>query len=323
MPILSVISPAYNQENFIAVFLQSIAAQNWRDFELIIIDDASTDRTPNLIETYLSELGCTTVYIRHNRNLGEKETIAEAFSKITGSIVLKMDADSLFGSDTFEKIVHAFVSDEHTGLATAYQNSVDQSNWLVRGAEVFSIAYQRSGTQNNKEQEHAFGTCFAFRREIFSIQEIATRTDVDLSWLARERGWKIVLIRDIVLKTRFPSTLTWTFSRGRRDAEQILRNYYHHTSKLFTRAGFWARFMPLILALVLTIKPFWALTGLVGWIAILQIFLVRQAPDYPLRDRLAASGVVLVRWSGFDVETLLIATRSTVTLLKHITKSLT
>ena len=315
MPTLSVICPAYNEENIITAFLESIAAQTWCDFEFVIVDDASTDQTADLIEAYLPQLKCPKLFVRHEKNMGEGATIAEAFSKTTGNFVLKMDADSLIAPDTFTKLMDAFTNDEQAGIISAYQTSIDHSNWVVRGAEVVSIAYQRTGARADGH-EHAHGICLAFRRHIFSTQELASRTDVDLSWLARKRGWKIILLNDVTIRSRIPSTLSWTFSRGRRDARQVLPNYWHHKEKLLTRWGFWARFTPLGLAFIALFKPLWALAGLLGWMIALQIFLYHQAPDYPLRDRLAATGVVLVSWIGFNTETLLIVARAIVNMPK-------
>ena len=52
MPKVSIIMPAYNKENYIQKTLDSIIQQKFIDFELIIIDDGSTDKTRNILEEY-------------------------------------------------------------------------------------------------------------------------------------------------------------------------------------------------------------------------------------------------------------------------------
>jgi len=52
---LSVIIPAYNKENKILKTLDSIANQSFRDLEIIVVDDGSTDNTKNVIEKYIQE----------------------------------------------------------------------------------------------------------------------------------------------------------------------------------------------------------------------------------------------------------------------------
>jgi glycosyltransferase involved in cell wall biosynthesis len=313
---LSVISPAYNQEDCIVPFLESVVAQTWRDFEFIIIDDGSTDRTADLIEAHLGRLGRRTLFIRHEENQGEMVTVTEAFSKASGEICIKLDADGLFGPDTFARIMESFAPDEQVGIVTALVKAMDRSNWVLRGTEILCAARQRYDQLGDGYTTIAYGNCFAFRRHIFSKEEIRSRTDIDLSRLARKRGWKIVLRKDVTIRTRFPATLFGAFAWGRRKARVDLPTYGHHKEMLLTGWMFWGRFAPLGLGLTALFKPKWALAGLLGWLGASQVFLARVTSDYPLSDRLAGWGVTVLRWSGFDLEVLLIAARAVINRLK-------
>jgi glycosyltransferase involved in cell wall biosynthesis len=312
VPGLSVISPAYNQEEWIIPFLGCVAAQTWRDFEFIIIDDHSTDRTAALIEAYLPRLGRQTQFIRHEKNQGAMVTVTEAFSKSTGDICIKLDADGVFGPDTFAKIMDSFAGNERVGIVTALVKAADRSNWILRGTEILCAARQRHSQLDGKYTTTAYGNCFAFRRHIFSKEEILSRTDVDLSHLARKRGWCIVLRKDVTVRTRFPTTVHEAFGWGRRQAWANLPTYWHHKEILLSSSISWARFAPLGLALTALFRCRLAWLGLLGWLAACQVFLTRMAPDYPVSDRLAGWGVTVVRWSGFDLEVLLMAARAVI-----------
>jgi glycosyltransferase involved in cell wall biosynthesis len=316
MPTVSVISPAYNEEGYIIPFLESMAAQTWPDFELIIIDDGSTDQTADLIESYLPRLGRRTQFIRHERNMGEWETVTEAFLQASGDICIKLDADGLFGPDTFAKIMESFAADEEVGIVTALVVARDRSNWISRGTEALCAAQQRYDQLDDQHTTTAYGSCFAFRHHIFLIEEISSRTDVDLSHLARKRGWKIVLRQDITIRTRFPTTLLGAVAWGRRKARIEMPTYGHHKDMLWTDWVFWAKFAPLGLVLTALFNPKWALAGLLGWLGGGQVFLARKVPDYPLSDRLAGWGVTLLRWSGFDIGVLLTAARAVINRLQ-------
>lgn len=315
MPTLSVISPAYNEEDYIIPFLESIAAQTWPDFEFIIIDDGSTDRTADLIEAYLPRLGRRTLFIRHEKNQGEMVTVTEAFSKATGDICIKLDADGLFEPDAFARIMESFAADGQVGIVTALVGAMDRSNWILRGTEVLCTARQRYDQLDDEHTMTAYGNCFAFRRQIFSKGEIYSRTDIDLSRLARKHGWKIVLRKDVTIRTRFPATLFEALAWGQRKARVDLPAYWHHKEMLLTGWAFWARFAPLCLGLTALFKPKCALAGLLAWLGASQIFLARMTSDYPLSHRLAGWGITVVRWSGFDLEVLLIAARALVSRL--------
>jgi glycosyltransferase involved in cell wall biosynthesis len=310
MSTLSVISPAYNQEDWLIPFLDSLAAQTWSDFDFIIIDDGSTDCTAELIEALLPRFVQPTQFIRHEKNQGQMTTVTQAFARATGEICVKLDADGVFGPDTLAKIMDTFTYDEQVGIVTAIVKAADRSAWVSRGTEVLCAAQQRYSQVNETYTTIAYGNCFAFRRHIFTEEEIRSRTDVDLSHLARKRGWKIALRKDITIQTRFPTSCTEAFAWGRRKARTDLPTYWHHKETLLTKWTSWAKFAPLGLGLAALLRPKLALLGLLGWFGAGQVFLARLAPNYPLSDRLAGWIITLVRWTGFDFEVLLTAGRA-------------
>ena len=55
-PLISVIVPVYNREQYVAEALDSILAQDYRPLEIIVVDDGSTDRTPEIVQSYGSQL---------------------------------------------------------------------------------------------------------------------------------------------------------------------------------------------------------------------------------------------------------------------------
>jgi len=69
MPILSVGIPAYNGEKYLAETLDSLRAQTLQDFEIVISDNASTDRTPAICRDYQAKEPRIR-YFRNDRNIG-------------------------------------------------------------------------------------------------------------------------------------------------------------------------------------------------------------------------------------------------------------
>ena len=54
-PVVSVVTPAYNAATYLAETVESVLAQTLREFELILVDDGSTDQTPDILESYAAD----------------------------------------------------------------------------------------------------------------------------------------------------------------------------------------------------------------------------------------------------------------------------
>ena len=107
--IISVIVPAYNSEDYIKDCIESIANQTYKFFEMIIVNDGSTDNTKKIIEQYQKKYKwLKLINIKNHgqgyaRNLGLKEAM--------GKYVLFLDADDILSFWTLEKSYNKIISD--------------------------------------------------------------------------------------------------------------------------------------------------------------------------------------------------------------------
>lgn len=92
IPAVSVILPAYNCEKFIGKAIQSVLQQTFTDFELIIINDGSTDNTESIIHEFDDQ---RIVYFRNSNNQGLVYTLNTAVSHANGKYIARMDADDI------------------------------------------------------------------------------------------------------------------------------------------------------------------------------------------------------------------------------------
>ena len=83
-PKVSLALPVYNGANYLAEALQSILGQDFRDFELIITDNASEDRTAEICGRF-AEADARIRYVRNARNLGAAENYNRGFSLASGT----------------------------------------------------------------------------------------------------------------------------------------------------------------------------------------------------------------------------------------------
>lgn len=89
---ISVVMPVYNGEKYLNEAIDSIICQTFRDFELIIIDDGSTDNTSNIIKSYNDK---RIVFIKNNENLGIVKTLNKGIQIAKGQYIARMDADDI------------------------------------------------------------------------------------------------------------------------------------------------------------------------------------------------------------------------------------
>ncbi len=114
-PLVTVITPTYNHEQYIRPCIESVLAQSYPEWEQIIIDDGSTDQTPDIIRSYKDPR------IRYFRqeNLGIfrlPETYNRALAVSRGEVIAILEGDDFWPVDKLETLVPAF-ADQHIILA--------------------------------------------------------------------------------------------------------------------------------------------------------------------------------------------------------------
>lgn len=131
---ISVVIPIYNEEAVIVDCLSSLDKQTHSDFEVIIVDDGSTDETPQLVKKYRPDkYKLTLVKQNHNgpgvgRNLGSE--------KATGEILVFVDADMTFDKDFLKKLVKPIDSGKEKGT---FSKEEHVSNWGNTWARCWNI----------------------------------------------------------------------------------------------------------------------------------------------------------------------------------------
>ena len=100
MPKISVIMPAYNAETYIAEAIDSILHQTFPDFELIIINDHSQDRTAQIIRSCQDP---RILYLENGENLGVAKALNRGLAAARGEYIARMDADDISLPERLEK----------------------------------------------------------------------------------------------------------------------------------------------------------------------------------------------------------------------------
>jgi glycosyltransferase involved in cell wall biosynthesis len=133
-PKLSVLMPIYNGEKFLRATLDSLMHQSYRDFEIVAVNDGSTDNSRELVRSYED---ARIRLIDNPRNLGQTTSLQVALDSARGEYVARQDQDDVSMPDRFAKQV-AFL-DQHSeagALGTSYC-VIDETGKALPGTAVF------------------------------------------------------------------------------------------------------------------------------------------------------------------------------------------
>ena len=115
-PVVSVVMPTYNTEKYIREAVSSIENQTLRDWELLVVDDCSTDHTYEILQK-LAQEDARIKIIRNQTNCGAAMSRNIAFSQCSGKYVALLDSDDLWEPEKLEKQV---ICAEKTGADIIY-----------------------------------------------------------------------------------------------------------------------------------------------------------------------------------------------------------
>lgn len=114
-PLVSVVIPAYNQAEFLAEALQSVLNQTYQNFEIIVVSDASTDDTDEVMRQFTDP---RLIYIVHEKNLQLSATRNTGMRASKGEIIFLLDADDFFHPEKLQ--AHVEFLEEHPEIGVSY-----------------------------------------------------------------------------------------------------------------------------------------------------------------------------------------------------------
>ena len=131
MPQVSVCIPTFNRAYFLAYAVNSVLAQSYTDFELIICDDGSTDNTPELVHQWQDS---RIRYIQHQTNIGRSQNMRSGFNAASGNYFIKFDDDDALVPDFLEKTVAILETEATVDFVCTNHWIINQKNERVESA---------------------------------------------------------------------------------------------------------------------------------------------------------------------------------------------
>jgi glycosyltransferase involved in cell wall biosynthesis len=134
-PLVSVVMPVRNAGSFLVEAIESILNQTYKNFEFIIVDDASTDESSAILKKY-KKLDKRVVVFKNKERQGIVKSVTFAISKSRGEFVARMDADDISMTDRFAKEV-AFLTKYKRVIAVGGQCELIDASGIKIGEKKF------------------------------------------------------------------------------------------------------------------------------------------------------------------------------------------
>lgn len=128
-PLLSVLMTSYNREQYIAEAIESVLASTYTNFELIVVDDGSKDRTVEIAKSFAASDTRVQVYV-NEVNLGDYPNRNKAASYAAGEFIMYVDSDDKILVDGFERCIAAMNQFPQAGFGMQY-NETGKSPFLL------------------------------------------------------------------------------------------------------------------------------------------------------------------------------------------------
>ncbi|MSU69172.1 MAG: glycosyltransferase [Opitutaceae bacterium] len=293
LPILSIVTPAYNEAENLPRLYERIRALNWNalglDFELIIVDDHSTDGTPALIDGLAAgdpRVKC----LRFSRNFGSHAGCTAGLEHATGAAAVVLAADLQDPPETIPALVAAW----RAGAATV---------WAVRGeregenlqtrltARIFYSLIRRMTRMSMPPQGVDF---FLLDRDVIEALRTAPERNTSLigqiQWLGFEQ---VSLVYTKHARTAGRSK--WTLTKRIKLSVDWIVGFSYFPIRFMSAIGLLFACLGFLYALFLIIRRFVFVVPVEGWMSLISVVLITSGVQLVM---LGVLGEYL--WRSFD-----------------------
>lgn len=130
-PKISVAMSVYNGEKYLHQAIESILNQTFRDFEFIIVNDGSTDKTEEIIDEYAKK-DLRVKIIKNKNNIGLTKSLNKAIKEAKGEYIARMDADDISLPERLKKQLSFMENHPEIGVVGCWYYLIDKNNKLIK-----------------------------------------------------------------------------------------------------------------------------------------------------------------------------------------------
>ena len=179
--IVSIVVPVYNVSRFLPECIKSVLAQSFADWELILVNDGSTDGSGEICDIFAA--ADSRIKVIHKPNSGVSDSRNRALDMATGKYILFLDADDFWCSDTFLEEMVELAEDDNLDIVRGEykevtESSVDYRNpsWLEKQQLGFQWLSSSAFLEKAVAGEYFLWLCLIRMEKVASIRFDAHRT---------------------------------------------------------------------------------------------------------------------------------------------------
>ncbi|HMI99787.1 MAG TPA: glycosyltransferase [Gaiellaceae bacterium] len=208
-PLVSVIMPAYNGVELVAESIESVLAQTYDPIELVVVDDASTDGTPDVVAQYAERHPDRVRLEQKSSRLGPCRRRNDALDLARGELVAWLDQDDLWLPEKTERQVEVLLARPEVGLVYSGYEAFDSES-----GETLSWRDRESEAEGDVLVPLFVRGCFVasltalFRRDVLARRHLRLReTDFSFGddyylWLALSLDWQVARLDEVLARYR-------------------------------------------------------------------------------------------------------------------------
>jgi cellulose synthase/poly-beta-1,6-N-acetylglucosamine synthase-like glycosyltransferase len=232
-PLVSIIVPAHNEEKVIRQCIRSLLETDYPNKEIIVVDDASTDKTYQIAKRFADRKEVALLRNTSPQGRGGKSFAMNlALSVCKGDYIVQVDADTTFDRNTLEEMLAPF-ADPKVGAVTGNIKVRNAGNTIVTKFQaceyLLSITLWRNWASRLGILLQIAGGLSCFRRDL--LQKVGAWDselveDADLTMKIRKLGFKTIFAKTAVAFTTVPETLNALAAQRKRWERGFFRTFF-------------------------------------------------------------------------------------------------
>lgn len=280
-PLVSIIVPGYNEDRVVVSCVQSIVAANYENYELILVNDGSTDSTADTMRELARTYPKTIFVDQPNSGKGAALNTGTAYSN--GRFIMYVDSDGVFGKDTINEMLRPF-ENRKVGAVSGDDRPVNLDRVLTKLLSLIShvgTGFIRRALSVIDCLPVVSGNIGMFRREALekagALRTDTLGEDLELTWRMHRAGYTVKFAPRAVVYAESPSTLRGLWRQRVRWARGMLQATLIHKDMIGNpRYGAFGIYL-LFNTLSMIVVPLAQIIVLIG----LPVVFVIQPDDLP------------------------------------------